>query len=146
MRSPLFIVFIFFRNSCASLASPSEAEVRSNLFAPTSPYPDAGFNYPLPSRSMLTRDGGTTQGHYENGYPVEGTWQQEEGLGNPLRWQGKQITPDWGNGQLLGVPKAPTDPPLPPKFDANDYSAGSETMSTRDYSKQPVMRDPIPAT
>ena len=129
-------------------ASPDKAaEKRSNAFAvSTATFPDAAFNYPLPTRPMTARGSDSANpGHYENGYPIEDS-ATEEGMGNPLRYQGKQITSEWGNGQLLNVPTPPREPRAPPKYDPNDYFAGSETKATRDYSKPPVMRDPLPAS
>ena len=110
-------------------------------------FPNAGWNYPLPTRPLTARNSDkTTPGHYENGYPIEDA-SVEQIMGNPLQYQGKQTTPEWGNGQLVNAPTAPLDPPSPPKYDPNDYyDSESETKNTRDYSKPPVMRDPLPAS
>lgn len=107
-----------------------------------------GFNYPLPTRSTLARGGDPSNGgHYENGYPID-DYMTEQQLGNPLQFAGKKggITPEWGNGQLLGIPTAPSDPPTPADYVDDDYLAGSETKDKRDYTKPPVILNPLPAS
>lgn len=148
MRASVCVAFaVLITTSCCLgvhvREDPGSGQSVSAVAAPA--FPEAAWNYPLPSRG--TEPGNVKLGpsSLENGYPVE-DWQTREILGNPRRFtdfQMENFRADHGNGQL-SIPQPPKDPRAPPAFSAPDYfmPSGSEVFDTRDYSKPPSMMDP----